>query len=56
MGLGVWIEKQWGRKGSMQHIAQSSKNALVFFVHIDGWHGPTAEELVTRGKGIGVLS
>ena len=37
----------------MQHIAPSSNNTFVF-VRIDRWHGPTAEELVARGEGLGV--
>ena len=38
----------------MQHLFPSSKNSLVFFMRIGRWHGPTAEELVARGEGLGV--
>ena len=39
----------------MHHLAPSSKSSLVFFfLRIDRWHGPTAEELVARGEGLGV--
>ena len=28
----------------------------LLFLHIDRWHRPTAEELVARGKALGVFS
>ena len=65
VGLGVWIEKQWGREGSMRHprnLLWGRERGPEFqeltcgFLHIDRWHRPKAEELVARGKALGVFS
>ena len=41
----------WGRERGPEF-----RELTCGFLHIDRWHRPTAEELVARGKTLGVLS
>ena len=54
MGLGVCIEKQWGSKRIDAAPFPEFQELTCVFLRIGRWHGPTAEELVARGEGLGV--